>query len=442
MKKGILIALFMLSNSIFGQDMLSFKDCLDKTMESNLELKTAYNEELIAKTQYRSSYGKLIPNIYGSAENKNSWGREVDPNSNLFINTDIKNYVGYINATYNLFAGFTTLNTIKYTKQQYNANKSNVQRVQNEVTISLAEKFITILYLQEIIAANEKQIQTSEKQLELAQLKFDAGSIPESEVFKIKSQKASEELNLITNQNHLTDNMVSIKQLMNMPLDKEIVLIKPILQIDNNVDVENQYDLIKRAIEINPSTAMMRFKEKKARAALALARAGRYPVLSMRAQYGTQYTKTEYEDNEEDLLDFKDQIKNNEVNIFRLNLVIPIFSQLDNHSKIKTSRILYKQSKIDTQMRQNELSKEVLKAITDTKTSLKRKEASSKAFEFSQKSYDADALKFELGKIGTSEMNVTKAVYNNSQAQLIQSTYELLYNNALIKFYLGEPFSL
>jgi outer membrane protein TolC len=73
---------------------------------------------------------------------------------------------------------------------------------------------------------------------------------------------------------------------------------------------------------------------------------------------------------------------------------------------------------------------------------LKKNEASSKAFEFSQKSYDADALKFELGKIGINELNVTKASYNYSQAQLIQSKYELLYNNALIKFYLGEKFSL
>ena len=443
MKKGILIALFILSNSAFSQDMLSFQDCLDQVLKNNLDIKTAYNQELIAKTQYRSSYGKLAPNLYGTVDNKNSWGRDVDPNSNLFINTDIKNYVGYINATYNLFAGFTVLNTIKYTKQEYNISQSNIQKVQNEVTISLAEKFITILYLQEIIAANEAQIKSSEKQMELIQLKFDSGTIAEGEVFKIKSQKASEELNLITNQNHLIDNMVNLKQLMNMPLDKEITLIKPIMSLDANVVVEqNPYDIIKRAIDINPSFAISKFRERKARAALAIARGARYPVLAMKAQYGSQYTKTAYQDHEEDLLPFDEQLRNNEINIFRLSLVVPIFSQLETHSKIKTSRIQYQQSKIDTQMKQNELSKEVLKAITDTKTSLKKNEASSKAFEFSQKSYDADALKFELGKISTSEMNVTKSTFSNSQAQLIQSKYELLYNNALIKFYLGEKFSL
>lgn len=442
MKKSILILLLTLSGSVFSQDMLTFKDCLELALKNNLDMKSAYNEQQIAKVQYKTSYGKLLPNIFGSYDNKNSWGREVDPNSNLFINTDIKNYVGYMNATYNLFAGFNAINNIKLNKQEYNISKVNIQKVQNLMTIDLAERFITILFLQEIIAANQKQIESSQKQLEMAELKFAAGSIAESEVFKIKSQKASEELNLLTNQNRLTDNMVNIKQLMNLPLDKEIVLVKPILQLDENVDVSNPYDIINRAVEINPSYNITKMREKSARTSLAIARGGRYPVLSLRAQYGSQYTKTDYQDHEEDLLPFKEQLKNNEVNIFRVNLIVPIFSQLDNRSKIKTAKIQYQQSKIDTQIKRNELSKQVMQAITDTKTSIKKQESSSIAFEFSQKSYEADALKFEMGKINIGELNLTKTLRNNAEAQLIQSKYELLFNNALIKFYLGEKFNL
>jgi outer membrane protein TolC len=196
--------------------------------------------------------------------------------------------------------------------------------------------------LQEIIAANQEQIKSSEKQLEVALLKFNAGSIAESEVFKIKSQKATEELNLLTNQNRLTDNMVSIKQLMNIPLEKEIVLIKPIMKLDNNITIEQSpYDIINKAILINPSYKISLLRQKKARAALAVARSSKYPLLSLRAQYGANYTNTDQ------VFDFSDQLKNNEINILRLNLIIPIFSQMDNYSKSKTSKILYKQSKVD-----------------------------------------------------------------------------------------------
>ena len=437
MKKIVFIAFLCLSKTVLAQDILSYQDCLNLALKNNLQLKSALNSEKIAKYQYTASYGKLLPNFFGSLDNRNSWGREIDPQTNLFVNTDIKNYIGFVNANYNLFAGFSALNNIRYTKQEFKINQENIKRVENIVSITLAEKFITILYLEEIIAANKEQIKSSDNQLELALLKFNSGTIPESEVFKIKSQKATEELNLLTNQNRLTDNMVNIKILMNIPLEKEIVLIKPIMKLDSNITIDqNPFDIINKAIEINPKYKISLLRERKAKAALAIARASRYPLLTMRAQYGANYTNTDKD------FGFKDQLSNNEINILRLNLIIPVFSQMDNYSKAKTSKMLYKQSKVDTQIAKNELSQEVMKAITDTKTSMKKNEASSIAFEFSEKSFQADALKFELGKININELNNTKINYINSQAQLIQSKYELLYNNALIKFYLGEEFSL
>lgn len=443
MKKILFLALLVVSNVSFGQDMMTYKDCLDLALKNNLDIQRALNNEQITKFQYRASYGNLLPSIYGTMNNKNSWGREIDPKTNVFVNQDIKNFVGYINTSFNLFSGFSTLNSIKLAKEERKISKSAVKKIENEVTISLAEKFITILYLQEIVVANQEQIKSSEKQLEVTLLKFNSGVIPESEVFKVKSQKATEEMNLLTNQNHLTDNMISLKQLMNAPLEKEIVLIKPILNLDKNVTLEEDpYSLIKKAIAINPLYEMSLLKEKKARTTLALSRAPLYPSINFLYQYGSNYTNTDIVVTSKEIIPLKDQVRNNEVNIFRVSLVVPIFSQFDNYSKIKTNKLLLKQSKMDTQMAQNQLSKEVLKAITDTKTSIKKNDASSIAFEFSQKSYEADVLKFELGKINISELNLTKYNFNNSQAELIQSKYELLYNNALIKFYLGEDFTL
>ncbi len=437
MRKILFFTFFIFSNAIFSQDLLTFNDCLNLALKNNLEIKSAENSEKTALYQYKSSYGKLVPSVYANAENRNSWGREVNPNTNLFTNTDVKYFTGNLNAAFNLFAGFEAINTIKYTKQEHEINKIKIQDVQNGITLDLAQKFITILYLQEIIASNKEEINSSDKQLELALLKFNSGVIAESEVFKLKSQKAIEELNLLTNENRLSDNYISIKQLMNIPLEKEIRLIKPNLVLDKNLDLqEDQYSLTNKAVEINPLYTMSILKEKKARTSLSIARAALYPVLSVRAFYATNFTR-------DPLLDpINFQVDDNFSRSIRFNLSIPIFNQLETYSKIKTKKMDYKQSKIDTEIVKNKLSKQVLKAITDTKTAIKKNESSTIAYEFAQKSYEADELKFQLGKININELNNTKMMYNNSLAELIQSKYELLFNNALIKFYLGEIFTL
>lgn len=436
--RKIALLLLILTYTANAQEALTFDMCLERTLKNNLQLKAASFDENIARSQHRGSYGLMMPEITADAEGRNSWGKELDPDTNTFTRDDLRNYEGTVNANFNLFSGLAVHNTIKLARQEKELVRTNIRLLQNTLTIDLAQRFITILYLQEIIAANEAQIQSSTKQLELAQLKFDSGVIPESELFKIKAQKASEELTVLTNRNTLAENMISLKQLMNMPLETEIVLLKPELELNENVvSGESDLELTKKAVDIHPAFQASILEMKKARTELAIARSLRWPTLSMRLMYRSNYDPTI-----RDEVSFDDQIDMNTSKQIRFYLTIPIFTQFRNNLEIKTQKMLYRQSKVTSELERNRLSKEVLLAINDAKTAVKKNEASAIALEFSQKSYDADMLKFEVGKIGISELNLTKVNFNATQAELIQSKYELLFKNALIKFYAGEPFSL
>jgi outer membrane protein TolC len=136
------------------------------------------------------------------------------------------------------------------------------------------------------------------------------------------------------------------------------------------------------------------------------------------------------------------QFDRNRNGFLGFNLVIPIFNQLTTFSKIKVAKGAYKQALVNTEIIRNQTTKEVMKAITDTKTAIKKVEAATVAYAYAKKSFEADALKFELGKININELNTTKKAYSTAQTELIQSNYELMYNNALINFYLGEEFKL
>lgn len=438
MKYLISFLLFFITINLFSQSKtMTFQDCLNLAIENNLTLKTAEVNEEIAKTMYKTSYGKLLPTLTGDVENRNSWGREINPKTNLFENNDLKNHVGSLESDLFLFNGFLVQNTIKSAKQELKINDFNIEKVKNEITLELAQNFLTILYLNEIIIANQEQINFSTKQLEIANLKFTGGAISESEVFKIQSQKASEELKLFANQNLLRENFFKIKQMMNMPFDKEINLIKPDVDLMEKISLEEEpFDLTAKAIENQPIYEMSLLREKKARTSLSIARSGLYPSLRVRGLYRSIY------DAKDDINAFDDQVNGNFSKGIRLYLVIPIFSQFDNYAKIKTSKLNIKQSKINTQIVKNQLSQSVLKAISDTKASVLKNESSKIAFEYAQKSYEADLLKFEYGKININELNLTKTILNSAQVQLIQSKYELLFNNALIKFYKGEAYSL
>ncbi|HLF52722.1 TolC family protein [Flavobacterium sp.] len=432
----VVFSILILSNATFGQDFLSFNDCLNLAVKNNLFLENAIISEKIAVYDLKTRKGKLLPAINGNVENKYSWGRDIDPTTNTFINENFKSYAGNIEATYNLFSGFINLKYIKSAKQEVEINKANIQKIKNDVTIDLAHIYITILYLKETIIVNREQIKASEKQLEMAELKFKSGVIAESEVFKIKSQMATETLLLATNENQLAIYYIDLKQLINIPLEREIELIKPNLLLDENVYlIENQLSLTKKAVELHPSFLMSELMENKAKTAISIARSYRMPSLSLKFAYGSKYS-------DKNSMDFNQQVETNLLYGIKLNMEIPIFNQFETSYRIKQSKLSYKQSKLNSQIEQNRLSRVVLQAINDAKAAKKKQESSTIAFEFAQKSFDSDQLKYDLGKININELNFTKTNYTNAQAELIRAKYELLFNNALINFYLGEDFSL
>jgi outer membrane protein len=438
MRKSILIFYIILQvNLVFCQEKITYKDCVNLAIKNNLSIKSASISEKIAVYKFRTNVGQLLPIVTGNVDNKYSWGREIDPTTNAFIDDNLKAYTGNVMGLLTLFSGFYNLKAIKSAKQEVEINKALQQKIQNEITIELSQKFIEILYFQELIIANKEQILGSEKQLEFAKLKFDSGVISESEVFKIQSQKASEELVLVTNENRLNLNKIELKQLINIPLEREIELIKPAFLVSEKSKLEeNEYEITKKAITINPSYSMSKWIENKAKTEIALSRSAKMPVLNLKYTYGSNFSDSD------PLVSYNDQINNNLASVLKLSLIVPIFNQFETTFKIKQNKLSYEQAKLETKMEENRLSKVILQAINDTKAANKKQETSTIAYNFAKKSYEADLLKYELGKINSNDFNFTKSNYKNAQVELINSKYELLFNTGLLNFYLGEDFSL
>lgn len=437
MKQFLSCICFLISILAFGQKTLNFSDCLALAMKQNLEIQSANVNEEVLKYQYKASYGRLAPELRAEGIQRARFNQIYDFNTNSYIDNTVRETRGTVRANFNLFSGFNVWNTIKIQKQEYAIAKLNSQQQIREITISLAESYLTTLYLTELVKINAQQIQLSEKQLALAQLKYESGVIAESEVFKLKTQKANEELELVNNTNKLIDNWVRLKQLMNLPIQEELLLQTPAVELDSAVLSENNAaEITAKIIDFHPLTSMSLLRQTRAKAALAVARSFRYPELNAEFAYRTSSFSNLA------LVGQDLQFDRNRNGFLRLNLIVPIFNQLNTFSRIKQAKGGLKQAGIQIDRVRNQITQEATKAINDTKTARKRVETASIALEFSKKSYEADALKFELGKINTNELNITKNQYNNAQADLIQSNYELMYNNALINFYLGEEFKL
>jgi len=418
-----------------AQDSLTLESAISIGINNNLAIKRSIISEKIANVQLSSARADRLPTIAANVNNNISSGRALDPYTNSYINTQFKTYTANLNGDLILFSGFSKLAAVKAAKKEVEINNSAVKSLINETTIEIASCFTTILYQRELIYANTEQVKTTQSQLVLAKLKYSQGYISESDVFKIESQKASEEVILINNQNLYNLRVMELKQLLNISQETRLNFkLYKNNQTSLQLTQSNIDSLIKIAVSQQPAFQQIKLIEQRLLANIQQDRAALYPTLSMRYNYGSLYSDRNPN------LNFNNQLKINQS--FGLNFVlsVPIFNKFQNSLKVKEMKFELQKSRIDSEIEYNRLSKVIHQAYNDTKSAYQRYLAAQAAYNFSLRSFNADTIKFEYGKISVSDLNISKNNFNNSNAELVKSKFEYLFNSSLVNFYFGENF--
>ncbi|WP_395053089.1 TolC family protein [Flavobacterium sp.] len=420
----------------YSQENLSLTDCFFIALKNNLNLKEEQFNSKISKTRVNAAKLKALPSINSSATNRYSWGRSIDPDSNSYIETKFSTVSGGIGSSFNLFSGFQNLNSIKQAKQDLMINKANYEQVENDLKITIASKYTSILFLQEIVKSLKGEIESTTKQLEMIELKFKAGYLSESEVYKVKSQLANLDVTLITTENDLDLNFLDLKQLLNIEVSKKVTL-NPLINEDFTIlELEKEEEFVSKNIEIYPMYQIFKLQLLKSKTEINLNRSALFPRITTNFNYNSFYTSSK------ELITFNNQINLNLNYSVGFSVSMPLFNQSQNRSKIKESKLIYLQNKVKLDLEKMRVTKILYQSVNDAKSAKKKYEAAKLNFEFSSKSYEADVLKFNYGKINFNDLSITKNNFLSSQSNLIKSKYEFLFNNALINFYKGNDFTL
>jgi len=424
--------LFLVFSKTYSQDSLSLNDCLELAFKNNLLIKNALIAQEISNIQSKSKYYAILPNVQLSSGRNTFWGRGIDPLTNSYVEQQFQSSNGGISSGFNVFSGFKNLYEIKLAKQQVEYNKTSLQKIKNDITIEIAGLYTQIQYVSEIIESNKEQILASEKQAEVATLKFKSGLIAESEVFKIKAQIAAEKTELISNENELNTLRLGLKQSLNLTLSAPILLKKPLIR--NNI-VLPKID-VPFAVQNNPSFVITQYTIEREKLNVQLKKAQFYPSIQFGANLSSSYSGTDQ------IAGFINQMRNNLSKSIGFNLSFPIFSNFQNRFAIKENVLNYESMKVNSEIESVRLEKVILQAINDVKAA-QTKYGSAVEFEFfSQKSYNSDWFKFEQGRISVVELNASKVNLIKAKAELIKTKYDLLFRTALIEFYAGKAFDL
>lgn len=464
-----IIFLFLAMHS-YSQTYWSMETCIQYAYENNIDIKKQSLLINSAEKDLLQSKANFLPDLNGFVTHSYNYGQTVDRYTNQFATDRVQSNNFNIQSNVVLFNGFQILNNYKQSKLGLMAAKYDVDKLMDDISLSIANAYLAILYSEELLNVAESQLDITKQQVENTKKLVEAGTLARGSLLEIQAQQAMEELNVVQSQNQLFLAYLNLTQLLDLPSPKDFRIEKPeVLLSKDDLLLPNPEIIFAYAVENQPDVKSAELRVESSEKGLDIARGASYPSLTFSGSWATGYSGASQvlinsspayfpigivqnspldtvlgfsSNNEYGIKSFENQFRDNNNRTLGLYINIPIFNKLQTRTSISKSKIAVESANYDLLLTKNQLRKNIQQAWADAKASHNSYMSTQTALEAAEESFKYIEQKFNVGMVNIVEYNDIKNKMIKGQSDLVRAKYEYIFRVKVMDFYLGRPITL
>ncbi|MEG0518942.1 MAG: TolC family protein [Bacteroidales bacterium] len=433
---ALLLSLFITGKSAVAQSTWSLTQCINYAYENNLQLQQQKLNIDKSQNNILSSKLGLLPAVNASMSHNMNWGRSVNLQDLEIVENKLSQSTSAsLSASLSIFEGFSKLNTIKNDKTQLEISAQQVEKLKNDLSISITRAYLQVLLAQEIEKTARASYKSVEEQVTRTKKLVDAGSQAYSTLLEIQAQLATEQVQLVTAQNSVRTNLLTLTQLLDIPTDTNFAIVTPdINNLFTPFNPNNITSIYHSALNL-PEIKTSELSLESSKLALKIQKGAALPKISLSAGYGTYYS-----DGQEQA--FFTQFNNNKNPSLGFGLSVPIFNGWRSNTSIRNARIDVKNSEIELKKIHQTLYKEIQQAYNDAISFYEKYKAAEQNMKSSAESFSYTEQKFSLGMLNGTDYTVAKTNLFKSQSEYYQTKFQYIFQLKILDFYKGIPITL
>jgi outer membrane protein len=309
----------------------------------------------------------------------------------------------------------------KYAHQAFQATADDVVR-------NTTKAFYRVMLAKELTEVNRQGLDVVKANLENVRLLFEHGSAAEYDLLRAEVQYANTEPLLITAENNLELAANSLKALLSIPIEQNLVLDGVFeFQDISGSDMETARQ---NAITNNPGLAQIALQESLATQNIVVVKADYFPALSLIGSYGWQTQDNTYQ---------WSRYKWANTLAVGLHLSYTLFDGLATRSRVAEASSDRQQIHFQRLKAEEGLRIQIRSAESQMEEARKRIEAQQKSVSQAQKALQISQTRFASG-IGTQlELLDTQVAMTRAQTNYSQAIYDYLTAKADWQYYVGNP---
>lgn len=439
---SLLFILILLGQVCVAQVSLwTFQQCLDTALKRNISINQSRLTNELNKIDLARSKANRIPSVSASANESLNFGKNINPNTNAYVIQTYNSTNLGIGSGLNLFNGLQNTRTIQQNSMNIEAGKYDIATIENTVTLNITTAYLQVLFAYEILSAAENQVASTLSQVERTEKMVNAGKVPESNLFQIKSQYATDKLSIVTARSQLDMAKVTLMQLMEIPVIDSFEIEKLNFGEPTELILQSHQDIFRKALAVQPQITGAYIRTNNALLGIKISEGARWPRLNLSGNVNSNFAGSSRSGGSVNSgqQGFFPQLWNNLGGSLGLGLSIPIYSNRSIKSNIEKATINAMSAKLDEQNTKNQLRKSIEQACTDLRSSMNKFFATKEQYNSSMVSYKNMETKYNVGMMTAIDYLIEKNNFIQAESKLIQSKYEYIFNSRILDFYQGKP---
>jgi len=419
-----------------GQDKKwTLEECINYAVANNLSLKRQKLQTETYESNLLKSRMDFLPSLNMGSDAQLGFGRSIDPVTNLItFEQNISNSYS-LSTSFNLFNGFSTLNTASANKFMYKAGLEAEMVAKNSLIIEILSQYYQVLYGRGIEEASKLQMELSEKQHFRITRMVETGKEALSRQYEMESRLSDDRLSYTVARNNANKALTTLKQMLQLTPDTEFDVMIP--DFDNLPFADREFrtdSIYSIASETLPRLKAIEYELEANRKQISAAKGIMAPRVSVGGAVFTGYYRLLSGD-ATGQLSFSDQLKNNNSQALYFSLDIPIFNNYSNGRNIRNARIRENDTELRLELEKNSLYTEIENACLEYTRGKDEFLAAKSSLEFNKKSFESVEKKFETGLVDVTDYSAAKTNLFRAEAEALRTKLQMMIREIAIGFY-------
>lgn len=429
LKQTAILAIAMLATTHVDMraETWTLENCVSYALTHNLSVKARQLNIESGQLQLTEAKDRFLPSLNASAGESLNFGRGLTAN-NTYADRNTTNFQWGASLQLPLFQGLSEYRQIKVAKSNLQQLLYEHEAAKDNVTLNIISQYLQVLYAKEVHASALSQLSQTTYEVGRQKALLEAGKVPEADLLDAESQKAQDELQVVTSENDIKVSLVELANLLQLP-DVGNFDIAPIPEDEPIIPTAES--VFNAAMMHNNSILAASQSIKTAEHNISLAKSGYIPRLSFNAGIGSSYYTVGGYVNDP----FSAQMKHNFSTYVGVSLSIPIFDAFSTRNSVRQAKLQHLSAQLQLDQQSTDLYKTIQLAYYQACGAREKYLASLSTLEKTRRSFAATQEKYNLGRATPAEFEQAKNNLFRIEISSIQSHYEYLLRHRILIFY-------